>query len=50
MDEAGAAEALEELRARTSLPVYPTCAVLGEGTEDLKRVLEQIVTDHNGGG
>ncbi|GAQ77661.1 hypothetical protein KFL_000020220 [Klebsormidium nitens] len=50
MDESGAVEALEELRARTPLPVFPTCAVLGEGTEDLKRVLEQIVTDHNGGG
>lgn len=49
MDEPGAAEALEELRTYTRLPVYPTCAVLKEGTEELKKVLEDIVTRFQGG-
>ncbi len=43
MDEAGAAENLERLRAVASLDIYPVCAVLGQGTKDVLDAFRRLV-------
>ncbi|XP_024533069.1 probable GTP-binding protein OBGM, mitochondrial [Selaginella moellendorffii] len=48
MDEEGAEEVVRELRRRTDLPVYPVCAVLGEGVEELKEGMRQMVECDDG--
>jgi GTP-binding protein len=43
MDEGIAAEKLEQLRTHTGIEIFPVCAVLGEGTEELIHKLRQML-------
>ncbi len=45
IDEEGSKEHLAELEAQTSLPVYPICAVLGEGCDELLQAIRDAVED-----